>query len=50
VWLAAPWRLAALLVLGIAAAFGGRRQPLQLLAPVVAAGVGIAIAQAAARG
>ncbi len=50
VWLAAPWRLAALLVLAIAAAFGGRRQPLWLLAPVAAAGVGIAIAQAGARG
>jgi STE24 endopeptidase len=46
VWLAAPWRLASRLVIGIGLATVGRRQPLRLLAVVVLAGVVVAVVQA----
>lgn len=46
VWLAAPWRLASRLVIGIGLATVGRRQPLRPLAVVVLAGVVIAVVQA----
>jgi hypothetical protein len=46
VWLAAPWRFASRLVIGIGLATVDRRQPLRLLAGVVVAGVVDAVAQA----
>lgn len=46
VWLAAPWRFASRLVIGIGMAAVGRRQPLRLLAVVVLAGVVVAVVQA----
>jgi STE24 endopeptidase len=45
-WLALPWRFASRLVIGIGLATVGRRQPLRLLAPVVLAGVVVAVVQA----
>jgi ABC-type Co2+ transport system permease subunit len=45
-WLALPWRFASRLVIGIALATVGRRQPLRLLAVVVLAGVVVAVVQA----
>jgi STE24 endopeptidase len=45
-WLAAPWRFASRLVIGLGRATVGRRQPLRLLAAVVGAGVVIAVVQA----
>lgn len=45
-WLAAPWRFASRLVIGIGLATVGRRQPLRLLAVVVLAGVVVAVVQA----
>ena len=45
-WLAAPWRFASRLVIGIGLATVGRRQPLRLLALVVLAGVVVAVVQA----
>jgi len=46
VWLAAPWRFATRLVIGIGLATVGRRQPPRLLALVVLAGVVVAVVQA----
>jgi hypothetical protein len=45
-WLAAPWRFASRLVIGMGWATVGRRQPLRRLAVVVLAGVAVAVAQA----
>lgn len=45
IWLAAPWRFAARLLLGVAAACAGR-QPRRLLACVIVAAVVIAVVQA----
>lgn len=49
-WLAAPWRVWSRFVLGVCVGFAGRRQPVRLLALVVAAGVVIAVVQAVQRG
>lgn len=48
-WLAAPWRFGSRLVIGIAMATVGRRQPKRLLAGVVTAGVVIAVAHSVQR-
>lgn len=50
VWLAAPWRFAARLVVGVGWATIGRRQPQRLLALVVVAAVVIGVVQTAQRG
>lgn len=46
VWLGAPWRFAARVVIGIGLATVGRRQPLRLLAVVVITCVVVAVVQA----
>jgi STE24 endopeptidase len=46
VWLAAPWRCAARLILGLSFAIAGRIQPLRLAAAVATAAVVVAIVQA----
>ncbi len=45
IWLAAPWRFAARVVIGVAVGLAGRRQPPVLLGAVVVAGVVVAIVQ-----
>jgi len=50
VWLAAPWRLAAMGVLRLSAGLAGRRQPGWLITLLAAVVVTIAVVQAAARG
>jgi STE24 endopeptidase len=46
VWLAAPWRCAAQLILGFSFAVAGRGQPLRLVAAVAATAVVVAVVQA----
>jgi STE24 endopeptidase len=46
IWLALPWRFASRLVIGIALATVGRRQPMRLLGVVAAATVVVAVVQA----
>jgi hypothetical protein len=50
VWLAAPWRLAAMGVLWLSAGLAGRRQPGWLIALLAAVVVTIAVVQAVGRG
>lgn len=49
-WLATPWRGAARLLIGIAMATVGRRQPARLLGLVVVGGVVIAVVQSVQQG